>query len=41
MADAATEKIPKHNKATFCRVPRREQLFEVEFLEITPNPVPV
>jgi len=40
MADT-TEKVPGHNNATYCRVPRGEQLFEVEFLEIAPDPVPV
>lgn len=40
MADT-TKNVPGHNNATFCRVPRGEQLFQVEFLEIAPDPVPV
>ncbi|KAF2813235.1 uncharacterized protein BDZ99DRAFT_460514 [Mytilinidion resinicola] len=33
-------KVPGHNNATYGPVPKASQLFEIEFLEITPSPVP-
>lgn len=38
-AAAERKKVPGNNNATFC--PGVEQLFKVEFLEVSPDPVPV
>jgi hypothetical protein len=35
------ESVPGNNNATFCGVPRAEQLFHVDFLDIAPFPIPV
>ncbi|RYP65608.1 hypothetical protein DL771_008216 [Monosporascus sp. 5C6A] len=34
-------KVPGHNNATYGPVPKVDQLFQVEFLEIAPSPIPV
>lgn len=34
-------KVPGHNSATYGPVPKGDQLFQVEFLEIAPSPIPV
>ncbi|KAH7356817.1 hypothetical protein BKA65DRAFT_215444 [Rhexocercosporidium sp. MPI-PUGE-AT-0058] len=39
MADSEAEKVPGHNNATYSPVPKEEQLFSVEFLEIAPTPM--
>lgn len=33
-------KVPGHNNATYGPVPKADQLFEIEFLEIAPSPLP-
>lgn len=36
------ERVPGRNiNTTYCTVPRSEQLFHVNFLEIQPTPIPV
>jgi hypothetical protein len=35
-----TLKVPGHNNATYGPVPKADQLFQVEFLEIAPSPIP-
>ncbi|KAI1379820.1 hypothetical protein F4677DRAFT_442019 [Hypoxylon crocopeplum] len=35
------EKVPGNNNATFCAIPKEQQLFQVEFLDIAPSPIPV
>ncbi|RYP65460.1 hypothetical protein DL770_008990 [Monosporascus sp. CRB-9-2] len=34
-------KVPGHNNVTYGPVPKVDQLFQVEFLEIAPSPIPV
>lgn len=34
-------RVPGNNEATFCTVSREKQLFDVEFLEVAPSPLPV
>lgn len=34
-------KVPGHNNATYGPVPKASQLFEIEFFEIAPSPIPV
>jgi hypothetical protein len=33
-------KVPGHNNATYGPIPKDSQLFEIEFLEIAPSPIP-
>lgn len=34
-------RVPGNNNATFCTVSSEKQLFNVEFLEVAPSPLPV
>ena len=34
-------RVPGNNNATFCTVSSEKQLFDVEFLEVVPSPLPV
>lgn len=34
-------RVPGNNNATFCNVSSEKQLFNVEFLEVAPTPLPV
>jgi hypothetical protein len=34
-------KVPGHNNVTYGPVPKAEQLFKLEYLEVTPTPIPV
>ena len=34
-------RVPGNNNATFCTVSKEKQLFDIEFLEVAPSPLPV
>jgi len=34
-------KVPGHNNGTYGPVPEAKQLFKLEYLEVTPTPIPV
>jgi len=38
--DESTLKVPGHNNATYGPVSKESQLFEIEFFEIAPSPIP-
>lgn len=39
MAAAIKDAIPGHNDATYGSIPKEDQAFEIEFLEIAPTPI--
>lgn len=39
MAQYKVDKVPGHNNATYGPVPKEDQIFDVEFLEIAPTPI--
>ena len=41
MAAGEGVRVPGNNNATFCNVSSEKQLFNVEFLEVAPTPLPV
>jgi len=40
-AESSKQGIPGHNGAFYGPVPKAEQIFDIEFLEIAPSPIPV
>lgn len=39
MAQLTVDKVPGHNDAIYGPVPKNDQIFKVEFLEIAPTPI--
>lgn len=39
MAGAVNDKVPGHSDATYGPVPKKDQIFKVEFLDIAPTPI--
>jgi len=40
-AQSSRQGIPGHNGAFYGPIPKAEQIFDIEFLEIAPSPIPV
>jgi len=40
-AESSKQGVPGHNDAFYGPVPKAEQIFDIEFLEIAPSPIPV
>ena len=40
-AESSELRIPGHNDAFYGPVPKAKQIFDIEFLEIAPSPIPV
>jgi len=39
--ESSRQRVPGDNDAYYGPVPKTEQIFEIEFLEIAPSPIPV
>jgi hypothetical protein len=40
-AESSKQGVPGHNDAFYGPAPKAEQIFDIEFLEIAPSPIPV
>lgn len=40
-AESSEQRVPGHNDAFYGPVPKAEQIFDIEFLEVAPSPIPV